>query len=218
MTLNSPVRLLMPTAPVMRSEPPRISPVTNSRSISCTPSCFQRAAELPGEFEPAALGIHHAGEIEAAGRAALVGARLVAAEMHAHLLEVLDARMRVDQRLAHQHLIGDAVVAGDDLVQDAVDVVAGQRHDGPGVGEGGVAGAADQPGIDQRDAGAGRAVALGRQRRHQAACPAADHQHVGVDQHAVELVVMLTTAAVGSSPTDARRRSFPGRISRTRSR
>ena len=73
--------------------------------------------------------------------------------------------MRVDQRLAHQHLVGDAVVAGDDLVQDAVDVVARQRHDGPGVGERGVAGAADQPGIDQRHARAGRAVALGGQRR-----------------------------------------------------
>ena len=96
--------------------------------------------------------------------------------------------MGIDQRLAHQHLVGDAVVAGDDLVQDAVDVVARQRHDGPGVGERGVAGAADQPGIDQRDAGAGRAVALGRERGHQAARPRADHQHVGVDQNAVELV------------------------------
>ena len=90
---------------------------------------------------------------------------------------------------AHQHLVGDAVVAGDDLVQDAVDVVARQRHDGPGVGERGVAGAADQPGIDQRDAGAGRAVALGaRARPCRPPAPAADHQHVGVDQHAVELV------------------------------
>ena len=96
--------------------------------------------------------------------------------------------MRIDQRLAHQHLVGDAVVAGDDLVQDAVDVVVRQRHDGPGVGERGVAGAADQPGIDQRDAGAGRAVALGGERGEQAAGPGADHQHVGVDQYAVELV------------------------------
>ena len=45
--------------------------------------------------------------------------------------------------------------------------------------------------------------------------PRADHQHVGVDQHAVELVLTLTTAAGGSSPTDARRRCAPGRKSRS---
>src|SRR4249919_2556342 len=73
-------------------------------------------------------------------------------------------------------------------MQDAVDVVAGQRHDGPSVGERGVAGAADHPGIDKRDARAGRAVALGRKRGDQAACAGTYHQHVGIDQHAVELV------------------------------
>ncbi len=35
--------------------------------------------------------------------------------------------------------------------------------------------------IDQRDARAGRTVPLGRERRHQAASPRADHQHVGID-------------------------------------
>ena len=149
---------------------------------------LEREPELPGEFEPAAFRIHHAGEIEAAGRAALVGPGLVAAEVHAHFLEVFDPSMGVDQRLPHQHLIGDAVVAGDDLMEDAVDVVARQRDDGPGVGKGGVAGAADQPGIDQCDAGARRAVALGRERGHETACACAHHQHVGVDQHAVELI------------------------------
>ena len=188
MTLNSPVRLLMPTAPVMRSpaathQPGDEQPVDELHALA-----LEREPLLPGEFEPAAFRIHHAGEIEAARRPALVAALLVAAEMHAHRLEVLEAGMRVDQRLPHQLLVGDAVIAGDDLVQDAVDVVARQRDDGPGVGERGVAGAADQPGVHQRHARAGRAVALGRQRGHQAARAAADHQHVGVDQNAVEPV------------------------------
>ena len=191
-----------------------MSPVTNSRSMQLHALALQREPQLPGEFEPAAFRIHHAGKIEAARRAALVAALLVAAEMHAHRLEVLEAVMRVDQRLPHQLLVGDAVVAGDDLVQDAVDVVARQRDDGPGVGERGVPGAADQPGVDQRHPRAGRAVALGRQRGHQAARAAADHQNVGVDQIAVEAVhrslyrshCHFTTAADGSSPTDARRR------------
>jgi hypothetical protein len=55
MTLNSPVRLLMPTAPVMRSEPPRINPVMNSRIDQLHAVAFEREPELPGEFEPAPL-------------------------------------------------------------------------------------------------------------------------------------------------------------------
>ena len=77
-------------------------------------------------------------------------------ERHADRLEILQPRVGIHQRLAHQDLVGDAVVAGDDLMQDAVEVVIRQHHDGPGVGERGVAGAADQPGIAERDAGAGR--------------------------------------------------------------
>ena len=44
----------------------------------------------------------------------------------------------------------------------------------------------------------GGPLRLARQRGDQAAGPGADHQHVGVDQYAVELVHGLTTAAVGS--------------------
>ena len=94
MTLNSPVRLLMPTAPVMRSpaaahQPGDEQPVDQLHALA-----LQREPQLPGEFEPAALRIHHAGEIEPARRPALVGALLVAAEMHAHRLEVLEPRVR----------------------------------------------------------------------------------------------------------------------------
>ena len=63
----------------------------------------------------------------------------------------------------------------------------------------------------------GGAVALGGQRGDQPARPRADHQHVGVDQHAVEigLAIVATTAAAGSSPTDARRRCARGKRSRS---
>ena len=148
---------------------------------------LERAAQLPGKLQAAAFGMHDAGEIEPAGRAALVLARLIAGERHADRLEILQPRVGILQRVAHQDLVGDAVVAGHDLVQDAVEIVVRQRHDGPGVGERGVAGAADQPRIAERDAGAGRAMTLGGQCRQQTPRPRSDHQHVGVDQHAVEM-------------------------------
>ena len=112
---------------------------------------LERAAHSQENSESAAFRIHDAGEVEAAGRPALVGAGVVAAELHADGFEVLQPRVRVRQHLAHQNLVGDAVVAGHDLAQDAVEIVIGVDHDLPGVGERGVAGAADQPGIHQRD-------------------------------------------------------------------
>jgi hypothetical protein len=66
-------------------------------------------------------------------------------KLHADRFEVLEPGMGLLERVAHQQLIGDAVVAGHDFAGDAVDVVLGQGDDHPGVGEGGVAGAADHP-------------------------------------------------------------------------
>ena len=50
-----------------------------------------------------------------------------------------------------------------------------------------MAGAADQPGIDQSDARAGRAVALGAERGQQPAGAAADDEDVGLGEQAVKL-------------------------------
>jgi len=106
---------------------------------------LERAPQRPGEFEPAAFRIHHPREVEAACRPALVAAVLVARELHADGFEVLQPRIGIGKHLAHEHLIGDAVVAGHDLAQDAVEIVVRRHHDLPGIGERGVAGAADQP-------------------------------------------------------------------------
>ena len=56
MTWNSPLRLWMPTAPVMRSPSPRRSPVTNSRSISCTPSCSSASRSCQANSSPPPSG------------------------------------------------------------------------------------------------------------------------------------------------------------------
>ena len=125
------------------------------RSMQLHPFGFERKPQPPAIFEPAALRIHDAGEIEPAGRPPRVAAVVGAVKLHADGFEVLEPRMGLLERVAHQQLVGDPVVAGHDLARDAVDVVLGQRDDHPGVGEGGVAGAADHPGIDEGDPGPG---------------------------------------------------------------
>ena len=201
-TWNSPVRLLMPVAPVMRPSSSRSSPVTNRRSINCTPSLSSAPRRCQQNSRPAAVRVHDAGEIEAAGRPAGVGAVLVAPEGHAHGFEIAQPVVGIHERLTHQFLVGDAVIAGDDLAQDAVDVVVGKGDDGPGVGKGGVAGAADHPGIDQRHARAARAVALGAERGEQAAGAGADHQDVRFGVEAVEFCAFQVHQGRGRFFTD----------------
>ena len=109
-------------------------------------------------------------------------------ELHAHRLEILQPREGVLENLANEDLVGDAVIAGDDLAQNSVDIVLGKRHDHPGIGEGGVAGTADGPGIHKRHPRAGFAVALRAQCREHAAGAAADDEHVGFGEHAVKFL------------------------------
>jgi hypothetical protein len=109
--------------------------------------------------------------------------------VHAHFLEVFDAGVGVDQRLPHQHLIGDASrcrptiswrmpsmssPGSATMVQALENAVWPVRP------------------ISQESTSVtrvpGRTVALGRERGHETACACAHHQHVGVDQHAVELI------------------------------
>ncbi len=149
------------------------------------PLGLERQPQPPAELEPAAFGIEHAREIEPARGTARVAAVLAAVKLHADRLEVPQPCVRLREAFAHQQLVGDAVVAGDDLAYDAVDVVVGQCDDHPGVGERGVAGAADHPAVDQRHPRARRSVPLGGERGEQAAGSAADHQHVGLDQGSV---------------------------------
>ena len=148
---------------------------------------FEGAAQLPAEFQPAAVRMHDAGEIEPAGRTARIAAVIVAGEGHAHRFEVAHAGVGIGKRLAHQYLVGDAVIAGDDFAQDSVDIVVRENDDLPGVGKGGVAGSADHPGIDQGHPRAGRAVAFGAERGEQPAGAGADDQDVGIGQQTVEL-------------------------------
>ncbi len=106
---------------------------------------FDCAPQQPAEFEPAAIRINHAREVEPAGRSPGITAVGRAMEIHSHRFEVFQPLVRTFQNFANQKLVCDAVIAGDDLAQNAVDVVVGKRDDHPGVGERGVAGPADCP-------------------------------------------------------------------------
>ena len=184
----------------MRPDGPPRSPVTNSRSSSATPFSSSASRSRQQIFEAAAVRTHHPRQIEAAGRPARIFAVGVAREFHAHRLEIGDAVERVRKRFPHQQLIGDAVIAGDDLAGDAVDIVLGRRDDHPGIGECGMAGAAGHPGIGDRDLGAVRAVALRAQGGDHAAGAAADHQDVGLDQGSMQMRHFSLTCAHSPRP------------------
>jgi hypothetical protein len=148
---------------------------------------LKRAPQQPGEFEAAALRIHDAGQIEAAGRAAPVAAIVSAGEFHANCLEILEPRIGRGEHFPHQHLIGNAIIARDDLAQDTVEIIIRKNYDLPGVGKRSMAGAADQPRIDKRDPCTGRCVSLGAKRGKQAAGAAADDENIAIDEDAVEI-------------------------------
>ena len=142
---------------------------------------------MPAELEPATIRVHDAGQIEPAGRSARIAAVTVARVGHADCFEITHAVIGGSERVAHQDLIGNSVIAGDDFPQDSVDIVFGKDDDFPGVRKCGVPGAANHPGINQGHPCAARAVALGAERGEQTAGTGADDKDVCLGEQTVKL-------------------------------